>query len=239
MGARCCAAPLGLARALLRAGTRRWPRLGAEHPGWHAVPVRQISPGHGWRRNMSNGKLPPVRNPAASLGTPLRLVAARSQLAPSEPLRRSLKMPHPRGGWETQPVFPNLRRHPTPCAGRNVWGRAKAGRRWLTGASGKSPTAAAANAGENGRVVAGEVIGKLGRRPARESSRAHARKAKERRPGGPLKRAGKGPGNRRAMGGGTRWANPAGHCPAQPALSRASTTSTIFCCRRRGSLAAA
>ena len=42
---------------------------------------------------MSNGKLPPVRNPAASLGTPLRLVAARSQLALSEPLRRSLKRP--------------------------------------------------------------------------------------------------------------------------------------------------
>ena len=63
---------------------------------------------------MSNGKLPPVRNPAASLGTPLRLVAARSQLAPSEPLRRSLKLPHPRGGWETQPVFPNLCTTPHP-----------------------------------------------------------------------------------------------------------------------------
>lgn len=78
---------------------------------------------------MSNGKLPPVRNPAASLGTPLRLVAARSQLALSEPLRRSLKMPHPQGGWETKPCFPIYARHPTPCAGRNVWRGAKTSRR--------------------------------------------------------------------------------------------------------------
>ena len=75
---------------------------------------------------MSNGKLLPVRNPGPSLGTPLRLVAARSQLAPSEPLRRSLEMPHPRGGWETQPVFPILRRHLTPYAKRKVFDGPKA-----------------------------------------------------------------------------------------------------------------
>jgi hypothetical protein len=143
-------------------------------------------------------------------------------------------------GWGgNKALFPNLCTTPHPLRWAQRLTPAETGRRRPKDTFGKSPTAAATNVGENGRQLAGEVIGKLRRKPAGESSRARVPKAKERRPGGPLKRAGEGPGNHRAMGGGTRWANPAGHCPGQPALSSASTTSTIFCCRRRGSLAAA
>lgn len=150
------------------------------------------------------------------------LIATTSQRRPVRP--------HPREAWETQPVFPNLCTTPNPLRWAQRLTPAETGRRRPKDTFGKSPTAAATNVGGNGRQLAGEVIGKLRRKPAGESSRARIRKARERRPGGALKQAGKGPGNHRAIGGKTRWANPAGRCPAQPALSKASTTSTIFCC---------
>ena len=78
---------------------------------------------------------------------------------------------------------------------------AETGRRRPKDTFGKSPTAAATNVGGNGRQLAGEVIGKLRRKPAGESSRARIRKARERRPGGAFETGGERPrkssGNRR------------------------------------------